>query len=66
MHYPSLAKRWRDHAELLRVQMTLWKQRGPDFESPGYYTKEDLQHAWTKKTPTDKNVEGLKHISPWP
>jgi hypothetical protein len=42
MHYPSLAKRWRDEGELLRVQMTLWKKRGPDFESPGYYTKDDL------------------------
>jgi hypothetical protein len=64
MHYPSLAKRWRDDGELLRVQMTLWKKRGPDFESPGYYTKDDLEYAWIKKAPTDKDVEGLKRIYP--
>lgn len=65
MHYSSGAHYWNHDKEILDVRLAFWMKRGPKFEPPKEFEKDDLEFVYTNLKPSDKEGEGIKKLYPW-
>jgi hypothetical protein len=65
MQYDSLAVHWNRDEEKMLVRLALWYYRGPDYNPPKQFTKDDLEFAYTNFQPSEDDISGIKKLYDW-